>query len=52
MSETRDSSVELYALSCPDSGEVRYVGKARDSKTTALHHVLVAKWPQRYGVCV
>lgn len=36
---TKSDRVEIYALSCPDSGDVRYIGKAKNSVKRFASHM-------------
>jgi hypothetical protein len=40
---TQDSRGEIYALCCPDTGEVRYIGKAKDSEARLKSHLRDAR---------
>ena len=37
------SPVEIYALLCPETGEIRYIGKSRNSATRLRQHLSAAK---------
>lgn len=39
MGTSTDEVCEIYALHCPDSGEIRYIGKARDSESRLKTHI-------------
>jgi hypothetical protein len=36
----RENCIEIYSLSCPETNEVRYIGKAKDSQYRLKRHIL------------